>query len=177
MKGFDAFAGVIKSGGKTRRAAKMIILDVDHPDIMEFVECKGSEERKAWALIDAGYDAALDGEAYALGVLPERQSLGTRLRRVHERGRPGTTTSGTPSVAFRRRACPGSYSSQGPDRQDRLVRPGQCGDPGMQFDDTINRWHTCKATDRIYASNPCSEFMFLDETACNLASLNLHEVR
>src|SRR5574341_588360 len=144
MKGFDAFAGVIKSGGKTRRAAKMVILNVDHPDVVEFIDCKMKEERKAHALIQAGYDPAIDGE--------EDRDWWTR-----------NITDGSPHKKYRAR-----------DLLERMARSAwHCGDPGMQYDTTINRWHTCKNTDRIYASNPCSEYMFLDDTACNLASLNL----
>ena len=169
MKGFDAFAGVIKSGGKTRRAAKMIILDVDHPDIVAFIECKGTEERKAWALIDVGYDPALDGEAYG-SVFFQNANHSVRvsdtfMRAVDEDAQWQTIgrVDGQPVTTYRAR-----------DILEKIAREThQCGDPGMQFDDTINRWHTCKATDRIYGSNPCSEYMFLDETACNLASLNL----
>jgi len=169
MKGFDAFAGVIKSGGKTRRAAKMIILDVDHPDIVEFIECKGSEERKAWALIDAGYDPALDGEAYG-SVFFQNANHSVRatdaFMRAVERGDDWQTigrVAGEPVATLPARDLMGKIAYE----------TWHCGDPGMQFDDTINRWHTCKASDRIYGSNPCSEYMFLDETACNLASLNL----
>jgi len=169
MKGFDAFAGVIKSGGKTRRAAKMIILDVDHPDIVEFIECKGSEERKAWALIDAGYDPAIDGEAYG-SVFFQNANHSVRatdaFMQAAERGDDWDTlgrVAHEPVATIPARSLMGKIAYE----------TWHCGDPGMQFDDTINRWHTCKATDRIYGSNPCSEYMFLDETACNLASLNL----
>ena len=169
MKGFDAFAGVIKSGGKTRRAAKMIILDVDHPDIVEFIECKGKEERKAWALIEAGYDPAIDGEAYG-SVFFQNANHSVRATNAFmlavERGDDWQTkgrVAGETVATIPARDLMGKIAYE----------TWHCGDPGMQFDDTINRWHTCKATDRIYGSNPCSEYMFLDETACNLASLNL----
>ena len=169
MKGFDAFAGVIKSGGKTRRAAKMVMLDVDHPDIVEFIECKAREEQKAWSLIEAGYDPALDGEAYS-SVFFQNANHSVRASDAfmeavesdadwHTIGR----VDGEPVEAFRARDVMAKIADC----------TYQCGDPGMQFDDTINSWHTCKNTDRIYGSNPCSEYMFLDETACNLASLNL----
>ena len=169
MKGFDAFAGVIKSGGKTRRAAKMIILDVDHPDIVEFIECKGAEERKAWALISAGYDPSLDGEAYA-SVFFQNANHSVR---VSDAFMQAVETNADWTTIGRVEGQPvGTH-----DANDLLRKIAEetwhCGDPGMQYDDTINRWHTCKATDRIYGSNPCSEYMFLDETACNLASLNL----
>jgi len=169
MKGFDAFAGVIKSGGKTRRAAKMVMLDVDHPDIVEFIESKAKEEQKAWSLIEAGYDPALDGEAYS-SVFFQNANHSVRasdafMEAVETDGDWQTIgrVDGGPMDEYRAR-----------DLMDRIADcTHQCGDPGMQFDDTINRWHTCKNTDRIYGSNPCSEYMFLDETACNLASLNL----
>jgi ribonucleoside-diphosphate reductase alpha chain len=169
MKGFDAFAGVIKSGGKTRRAAKMVILNVDHPDIIEFIECKMKEERKAHALIEEGYDSAIDGEAYR-SVFYQNANHSVRVTdefmRVVEGDRDWWTrnvTDGRPvnKYAARELLRKTAYSAW------------HCGDPGMQYDTTINRWHTCKNTDRIYASNPCSEYMFLDDTACNLASLNL----
>jgi len=171
MKGFDAFAGVIKSGGKTRRAAKMVILDVDHPDILEFVSCKAVEERKAWALIEQGYEGGFNvpGGAYD-SVFYQNANHSVRvsdkfMQAVLDDGEWTTRarTGGQPVESFRAR--------------DLMREIGDaawvCGDPGMQYDSTINDWHTCAATDRIYASNPCSEYMFLDDTACNLASLNL----
>ncbi|MGA9937669.1 MAG: vitamin B12-dependent ribonucleotide reductase [Candidatus Acidiferrales bacterium] len=169
MKGFDAFAGVIKSGGKTRRAAKMVILNVDHPDILEFIESKTKEERKAQVLIEQGYDPAIDGEAYS-SVFFQNANHSVRVTddfmQAFEEDRDWWThqvTDGKPLEKFRARGL-----------MDKMAESAwQCGDPGMQYDTTINRWHTCKGTDRIYASNPCSEYMFLDDTACNLASLNL----
>jgi len=169
MKGFDAFAGVIKSGGKTRRAAKMVILNADHPDIVEFIDSKMKEERKAHVLIGQGYDPAIDGEAYA-SVFFQNANHSVRVTddfmRAVEEDRDWWTrniTDGKPIDKYRAR-----------DLMTQMAKSAwQCGDPGMQYDSTINRWHTCKATDRIYASNPCSEYMFLDDTACNLASLNL----
>jgi ribonucleoside-diphosphate reductase alpha chain len=169
MKGFDAFAGVIKSGGKTRRAAKMVILNVDHPDIVEFIECKHKEETKAHALIRAGYDSAIDGEAYT-SIFFQNANHSVRVSddfmRAVEQDKDWWTknvTDGQPADKLRAR--------------DLLYKMAEstwhCGDPGMQFDTTVNRWHTCKTTARINASNPCSEYMFLDDTACNLASLNL----
>jgi ribonucleoside-diphosphate reductase alpha chain len=169
MKGFDAFAGVIKSGGKTRRAAKMVILNVDHPDIMEFIESKMKEERKAHVLIEQGYDPAIDGEAYS-SVFFQNANHSVRVTddfmSAVEEDRDWWTrniTDGKPVDQFRARDL----------LREMADSAWKCGDPGMQYDTTINRWHTCKATDRIYASNPCSEYMFLDDTACNLASLNL----
>ena len=169
MKGFDAFAGVIKSGGKTRRAAKMVILNVDHPDIMEFIESKMKEERKAHVLIEQGYNSSIDGEAYS-SVFFQNANHSVRVTddfmRAVEEDRDWWTRNvndGKPAEKFRARDL----------LQEMAESAWQCGDPGMQYDTTINRWHTCKATDRINASNPCSEYMFLDDTACNLASLNL----
>ena len=169
MKGFDSFAGVIKSGGKTRRAAKMVILNADHPDIVEFIECKTKEERKAHVLIEQGYDPSIDGEAYA-SVYFQNANHSVRVTddfmRAVEEDRDWWTRNvndGKPCDKFRAR-----------DLLKKMADSAwRCGDPGMQYDTTVNRWHTCKATDRIYASNPCSEYMFLDDTACNLASLNL----
>jgi ribonucleoside-diphosphate reductase alpha chain len=169
MKGYDAFAGVIKSGGKTRRAAKMVILDADHPDIVEFINCKVEEEKKAWALIDAGYDGSFTGPAYA-SVFFQNSNNSVRVSDEFMRAvlddRPWQThavTSGEVMDTYQARELM------------RLIAEGThvCGDPGMQFDTTINEWHTCPNTDRIYASNPCSEYMFLNDSACNLASINL----
>jgi ribonucleoside-diphosphate reductase alpha chain len=169
MKGYDAFAGVIKSGGKTRRAAKMVILDADHPDIVEFINCKVEEEKKAWALIDAGYDGSFTGPAYS-SVFFQNSNNSVRvtddfMRAVLDDGTWEThsITSGEVMDTYKARELM------------RLIAEGThvCGDPGMQFDTTINEWHTCPETDRIYASNPCSEYMFLNDSACNLASINL----
>ena len=169
MKGYDAFAGVIKSGGKTRRAAKMVILNIDHPDIVDFVECKAKEERKAWTLVDAGYDASIDGEAYA-SIFFQNANNSVRvtdefMKAVLEDKDWVTRriTNGEPVKTYRAR-----------DLMRKIAEAAwQCGDPGMQFHTTINKWHTSKATAPINASNPCSEYMFLDDTACNLSSLNL----
>jgi ribonucleoside-diphosphate reductase alpha chain len=173
MKGYDAFAGVIKSGGKTRRAAKMVILDIDHPDIVDFIACKAKEEKKAWALIDAGYNGAVDGEAYG-SIFFQNSNNSVRvtddfMNAVEQDGVWKTINRVDGSVADR-------YEAR--DLMQQVAEAAHlCGDPGLQFDSTINRWHTCKATDRIYASNPCSEFMFLNDSACNLASLNLMKYR
>ncbi len=169
MKGYDAFAGVIKSGGKTRRAAKMVILNIDHPDVVDFIECKAKEERKAWTLVDAGYDPSLDGDAYS-SIFFQNANNSVRvtdefMKAVAEDKDWVTrkVTSGEPVKSYRAR-----------DLMRKLAEAAwQCGDPGIQFDSTINKWHTSKATGRINASNPCSEYMFLDDSACNLASLNL----
>jgi ribonucleoside-diphosphate reductase alpha chain len=169
MKGYDAFAGVIKSGGKTRRAAKMVILNADHPDILEFINCKVEEEKKAWALIDAGYDGSFTGVAYN-SIFFQNSNNSVRvtddfMRAVLDDGEWQThaVTSGDVMDDYRARDLM------------RLIAEGTwvCGDPGMQFDTTVNEWHTCPETDRINASNPCSEYMFLDDSACNLASINL----
>jgi ribonucleoside-diphosphate reductase alpha chain len=169
MKGFDAFAGVIKSGGKTRRAAKMVILNTDHPDIVNFIWCKAKEEKKAHTLIDAGFDASLDGEAYSSIFF---QNANNSVRATDEFMEAAlrddewwTTKRLTGEKADR-------YMARNLLRQIAEATH-QCGDPGMQFDTTINKWHTSKNTARINASNPCSEYMFLDDSACNLASLNL----
>ncbi|HZP01218.1 MAG TPA: vitamin B12-dependent ribonucleotide reductase [Terriglobia bacterium] len=169
MKGYDAFAGVIKSGGKTRRAAKMVILNIDHPDIEEFIECKAKEERKAWTLIDAGYDSSLDGDAYS-SIFFQNANNSVRVTDdfmkavIEDRDwQTKRVTDGKPARTYRAR-----------DLMRKIAEAAwQCGDPGMQFHTTINKWHTCKATAPINASNPCSEYMFLDDSACNLASLNL----
>jgi ribonucleoside-diphosphate reductase alpha chain len=169
MKGFDAFAGVIKSGGKTRRAAKMVILNADHPDIENFVWCKAKEEKKAHTLIDAGYDASLDGDAYG-SIFFQNANNSVRatdefMQAVVDDGDWWTRTRLTYEKRdhYRARDLMGQIAEA----------THQCGDPGMQFDTTINKWHTSKNTARINASNPCSEYMFLDDSACNLASLNL----
>jgi ribonucleoside-diphosphate reductase alpha chain len=169
MKGFDAFAGVIKSGGKTRRAAKMVILNADHPDIERFIWCKAKEEKKAHALVDAGYDSSLDGDAYS-SIFFQNANNSVRatdefMQAVADDGEWWTKSVVNGEKKDRKKAR-------------EIMRQiaeatHQCGDPGMQFDTTINRWHPCKYTSRINASNPCSEYMFLDDSACNLSSLNL----
>ena len=169
MKGYDSFAGVIRSGGKTRRAAKMVILNVDHPDILDFVDCKSREEQKAHALIEAGYDGSLNGEAYA-SIQYQNANHSVRVSdafmRAVENDEDWSTraiTDGAPMDTMRAR-----------DLFRQIAESAhRCGDPGMQFDDTVNRWHTSKNSGRINASNPCSEYMYLDDSACNLASLNL----
>ncbi|MYN67716.1 MAG: vitamin B12-dependent ribonucleotide reductase, partial [Acidobacteria bacterium] len=170
MKGYDAFAGVIKSGGKTRRAAKMVILNADHPDVLEFVNCKVEEERKAWALIDAGYDGSFTGPAYN-SVFFQNSNNSLRVPDEFMRAVVDDGEWQTRAVHGDRRVM---ETLRARDLM-RAVAEGThvCGDPGMQFDTTVNDWHTCPHTDRINASNPCSEYMFLDDSACNLASLNL----
>ena len=169
MKGFDAFAGVIKSGGKTRRAAKMVILNVDHPDIKSFIWCKAKEEKKAHTLIDAGYDAAIDGDAYG-SIFFQNANNSVRVTDEFMEAAAADGDWWTRSVA---NGQPKQRYSAKELLREIAQATHQCGDPGMQFDTTINRWHTSKNTARINASNPCSEYMFLDDSACNLASLNL----
>src|SRR3984957_12184213 len=169
MKGFDAFAGVIKSGGKTRRAAKMVILNVDHPDIKEFIESKMKEERKAHVLIEQGYNSSIDGEAYS-SVFFQNANHSVRVTDDYMRAAQEDRDTWTKNVTD---GAPCQQYNAKDLLKEMAKSAWQCGDPGMQYDTTINRWHTSKATDRIYASNPCSEYMFLDDTACNLASLNL----
>jgi ribonucleoside-diphosphate reductase alpha chain len=169
MKGYDAFAGVIKSGGKTRRAAKMVILNADHPDIVEFINCKVEEEKKAWALIDAGYDGSFTGPAYSSVFF---QNSNNSVRVADDFMRAVLDDSTWDTHAVRDGSVMGTYKAR---ELMHLIAEGThvCGDPGMQFDTTINEWHTCPETDRIHASNPCSEYMFLNDSACNLASINL----
>jgi len=170
MRGFDAFAGVIKSGGKTRRAAKMVILNVDHPDIMDFINCKAKEEAKAFSLIKAGYDGSgPDSEAYSSIFFQNANNsvrVSDEFMRSYERDGDYTT------YTVKGRDPVKTYKAR--DIMRKIAEATWlCGDPGMQFDTTINRWHTSKNTARINASNPCSEYMFLDNSACNLASFNL----
>jgi len=171
MRGFDAFAGVIKSGGKTRRAAKMVILNVDHPDIIDFVECKMKEEAKAWALMREGYDGSSgpDSEAYS-SIFFQNANNSVRvtdefMRAYEKDGEFTTYTVKEHAPVETRKARDIMYKI--------AEATWQCGDPGMQYDTTINKWHTSKNTARINASNPCSEYMFLDNSACNLSSFNL----
>jgi ribonucleoside-diphosphate reductase alpha chain len=170
MKGFDAFAGVIKSGGKTRRAAKMVILNVDHPDIIDFIECKQKEEAKAHALVSQGYDGSSpDSDAYS-SIFFQNANNSVRVTDDFMYAVVRDTDFSTRTVTDNSVAK--TYKAK-----DLLHKISEatwhCGDPGMQYDTTVNRWHTSKNTARINASNPCSEYMFLDDSACNLASLNL----
>jgi ribonucleoside-diphosphate reductase alpha chain len=170
MKGFDAFAGVIKSGGKTRRAAKMVILNVDHPDIVEFIECKQKEEAKAHALVAQGYDGSHpDSDAYS-SIFFQNANNSVRVTDDFMYAVVRDTDFSTKKVQ--------DGSVMKTYKAKELMRKlseatWHCGDPGIQYDTTTNRWHTSKNTARINASNPCSEYMFLDDSACNLASLNL----
>src|SRR5437667_10061920 len=169
MKGFDAFAGVIKSGGKTRRAAKMVILNAGHPDIVEFINSKANEEKTAWLLLDNGYAGGVDGEAYA-SIFFQNANHSVRvtdefMQAVINDGDWSTkaVVSGDTVDTYKARDLM------------RMIADSfyVCGPPGMQYDTTINRWHTSKNTAPINSSNPYSEYMFLDDSACNLASLNL----
>lgn len=169
MRGADASAGAIKSGGTTRRAAKMVVLNIDHPDIVEFIRCKELEEKKAWALGDMGYDMGLNGEAWQ-SIQFQNANNSVRVTddfmRAYEADGEFQTRSvvtGEPVETFQAR-----------DLMRQIADSAWlCGDPGMQYDTTINAWHTCPNTGRINASNPCSEYMHIDNSACNLASLNL----
>jgi ribonucleoside-diphosphate reductase alpha chain len=169
LKVYDQIANVVKSGGKTRRAAKMNTLKDWHPDIEEFIEAKQKEERKAWALIEQGYDGSYNGEAYG-SIMYQNENLSVRVSDEFMNAAIGdrefwtrTVREGKPCEKKRARDLL------------RKIAEGTwiCGDPGMQFDDTINGWHTCSGTDRQHSTNPCSEYLFLNNTACNLASLNL----
>jgi len=173
MRGYDAFAGVVKSGGRTRRAAKMQILDASHPDIVEFVRCKAREEKKAEALVAAGFEGGVDGEAFR-SVAFQNANLSVRapdafFEAVEARGawelravRSGEVLERVPARALLDEMAEAAWA---------------CGDPGVQYADTIQRWNPCKKSGVIRASNPCSEYLFLDDTACNLASLNLLKYR
>jgi ribonucleoside-diphosphate reductase alpha chain len=170
MRGFDAFAGVIKSGGKTRRAAKMVILDIGHPDIEKFIDCKVKEEAKAHALAQMGYDASGPDSAAYSSIFFQNANNSVR---VSDKFMDAVVADGEFStVGVKDKTAGKTYPAR------YLLHKiadatWHCGDPGMQYDDTINRWHTSKNSGRINASNPCSEYMFLDNSACNLASLNL----
>jgi ribonucleoside-diphosphate reductase alpha chain len=173
MRAFDALAGVIKSGGTTRRAAKMVILNMDHPDIVDFIDCKVREEEKALALIREGYSSNFDGtdpdSAYA-SIAYQNANHSVRIpdsfmEAVSRDGEWRTYNRTDHSVA-------GTYRARELWRK-LAYAAWRCGDPGVQYDDITNDWHTCAMTGRINASNPCSEYLFLDNTACNLASINL----
>ena len=174
MRGADSWAGTIKSGGKTRRAAKMVVLDVDHPDIREFIWCKAKEEDKAAALRDAGFDMSIDGDGFfsiqyqnannSVRVTDEFMQAVEEDREWHLIARTTGEPVGEPVSAreLMREIAEAAY---------------RCADPGVQYDTTINRWHTSPNSGRINASNPCSEYMHVDDSACNLASLNLMKFR
>jgi ribonucleoside-diphosphate reductase alpha chain len=173
MRGFDSFAGVIKSGGRTRRAAKMVILNIDHPDILDFIDCKAHEEKKAWALIDAGYDGSFGGEAYN-SVFFQNSNNSIRVTDDFMDAVIRDKDWSTRTVA-------GGVVVDTMKARELLRRASEathiCGDPGIQYDTIVNEWNTCSTSGRINASNPCSEFMFLDDSACNLSSLNLMQFR
>ena len=173
MRIFDQIAAVVRSGGKTRRAAKMQSLKVDHPDIKEFIACKMTEERKARALIEQGYDGSMNGDAYA-SVMYQNANLSIRVTdefmdaALNDKDwQTHAVTSGEPMTKYKARELM------------RLIAEGThvCGDPGVQYHSTINKWHTCPNSGPINASNPCSEYMFINDSACNLASLNLIKFR
>jgi len=171
MRVQDATGGTIKSGGKTRRAAIMQTLKVWHPDVMEFIDAKKTEEKKAWALIEQGYDGSFNGPAYgSVAFQNVNQSVRVNDEFMYSAG------SGTPFAL--RKVTTNEVVTEVDARMvlDRIADGTHiCGDPGMQYEDTIQRWHTCKVTGPINSSNPCSEYMFLDNSACNLASLNLRK--
>src|ERR1044072_6066399 len=173
MRGADSWAGTIKSGGKTRRAAKMVVLDVDHPDIEHFVWCKAKEEEKAAALRDAGFDMSIDGEGFT-SIQYQNANNSVRVTddfmEAVEAGEDWSLTArttGEPTKTLPAR-----------DLMNQIADAAwRCADPGVQYDTIINRWHTCPESGRINASNPCSEYMHVDDSACNLASLNLMKFR
>ncbi|HEX5780823.1 MAG TPA: vitamin B12-dependent ribonucleotide reductase, partial [Solirubrobacteraceae bacterium] len=173
MRGADSWAGTIKSGGKTRRAAKMVVLDVDHPDIREFIWCKAKEEDKAAALRDAGFDMSIDGDGFHSIQYPNaNNSVRVTDEFMHavendEEWQLTSRTTGEPTETVAARELMREISEAA----------WRCADPGVQYDTTINQWHTSPNSGRINASNPCSEYMHVDDSACNLASLNLMKFR
>lgn len=170
---FDAVAGVVKSGGKTRRAAKMNVLKDWHPDIEEFIHAKQIEERKAWALIEAGYDPSFNGDAYG-SIKYQNENLSVRASDTFMQAAIDGTQFHTRRVTDGQ-PCEEKNAAY---LLDKIAEGTHiCGDPGMQFDDTIHKWHTCKGSGRQNCTNPCSEYLFLDNSACNLASLNLMKFR
>jgi ribonucleoside-diphosphate reductase alpha chain len=174
MRVYDQIAAVVKSGGKTRRAAKMQSLKIWHPDIMEFIECKAKEEKKARTLIAAGYEANFNGEAYS-SVMFQNANLSVRVTDEFMQACADDKPWATRWVTDKATAGPVYQARELMNKM--AANAWQCGDPGVQYDTTINNWHTCPNSGRINASNPCSEYMFLDNTACNLASINLMKMR
>jgi len=174
MRGADSWAGTIKSGGKTRRAAKMVVLDVDHPDIREFIWCKAKEEDKAAALRDAGFDMSIDGEGfYSIQYQNANNSV-----RVTDEFMQAVAADGEWRLIARTTGEPIGEPLRARELMREIAEAAwRCADPGVQYDTTINRWHTCPASGRINASNPCSEYMHVDDSACNLASINLMKFR
>src|SRR5579871_5220496 len=174
MRGADAWAGTIKSGGKTRRAAKMVVLDIDHPDILEFIRCKAEEEEKAAALRDAGFDMSIDGD----GFLSIQYQNANNSVRVTDEFMEAVEAEGDWRLLARVTGEPVGDPIPARELMDDIAKAAwRCADPGVQYDTTINRWHTCPVSGRITASNPCSEYMHVDDSACNLASLNLMKFR
>jgi ribonucleoside-diphosphate reductase alpha chain len=173
MRGADAWAGTIKSGGKTRRAAKMVVLDVDHPDIEHFIWCKADEEKKAEALREAGFDMSIDGEGFT-SIQYQNANNSVRVTdefmEAVEAGEDWHLTARTTEESLK--------TLDARDLMNQIADAAwRCADPGVQYDTIINRWHTCPESGRINASNPCSEYMHVDDSACNLASLNLMKFR
>ncbi len=174
MRGADSWAGTIKSGGKTRRAAKMVVLDVDHPDIKDFVWCKAHEEDKAQALRDAGFDMSIDGE----GFFSIQYQNANNSVRVTDEFMQAVAEDREWRLTSRVTREPVGEPIPARELMREIAQAAwRCADPGMQYDTTINRWHTCPRSGRINASNPCSEYMHVDDSACNLASLNLMKFR
>ena len=174
MRGADSWAGTIKSGGKTRRAAKMVVLDVDHPDIVEFVECKAKEEDKAAALRDAGFDMSIDGDGF---TSIQYQNANNSVR-VTDEFMQAVEDDGMWQTTARATGEPIGEPIPARELMNKIAKAAwRCADPGIQYDTTINEWHTCPNSGRINASNPCSEYMHVDDSACNLASINLMKFR
>jgi len=174
MRGADSWAGTIKSGGKTRRAAKMVVLDVDHPDIRHFIWCKAREEDKAAALRDAGFDMSIDGD----GFLSIQYQNANNSVRVSDKFMRAVEAGGEWRLIARTTGEPVGDALDARALMNEIAEAAwRCADPGVQYDTTINQWHTCPNSGRINASNPCSEYMHVDDSACNLASLNLMKFR
>jgi ribonucleoside-diphosphate reductase alpha chain len=174
MRGADSWAGTIKSGGKTRRAAKMVVLDVDHPDIREFIWCKAREEDKAQALRDAGFDMSIDGDGFKS---IQYQNANNSVR-VTDEFMQAVENDGEWRLTARTTGEPVGEPIPARELMREIAEAAwRCADPGVQYDTTINAWHTCPVSGRINASNPCSEYMHVDDSACNLASLNLMKFR
>ncbi len=174
MRGADSWAGTIKSGGKTRRAAKMVVLDVDHPDIREFIWCKAKEEDKAAALRDAGFDMSIDGEGF---ISIQYQNANNSVR-VTDEFMQAVAEDREWRLTSRVTGQPVGEPIPARELMREIAEAAwRCADPGVQYDTTINRWHTSPNSGRINASNPCSEYMHVDDSACNLASINLMRFR
>src|SRR6476646_1368888 len=173
MRGADAWAGTIKSGGKTRRAAKMVVLNVDHPDIEDFIWCKADEEKKAGALRDAGFDMSIDGDGF---TSIQYQNANNSVR-VSDAFMEAGEASSDWELTARVSGEPVKTVAARELMREIADAAWRCADPGVQYDTTINRWHTCPESGRINASNPCSEYMHVDDSACNLASINLMKFR